>query len=68
MAATNVAIRGQRSLLRQIREAFVRWGERHHYGSVGEVRGRVSLTRTPDPARFERSNYIRVLHSHGGVS
>jgi hypothetical protein len=32
-------------------------------GSLAEVRGRVSLKETKEPAVFERANYIRALQS-----
>ncbi len=45
---------------------FRRWGDQHGYGSVREMRGRVSLARSSNPADFERGNYIRVLQSWRG--
>ena len=35
--------------------------ERHQFASLDEVKGRVSLQQTPDPAAFERAHYIRTL-------
>ena len=37
------------------------WMERHHIASVDEIKGRVSLKNSADPAAFERAHYIRVL-------
>jgi len=55
--------------LRQLREEFERWADRHEYDSISQMRGRVSLAHCSDPARFERGNYIRMLQSpHGGLS
>ena len=39
------------------------WMEWHKMTSLEEVRGRVSLKQTEDPAAFERANYIRALQS-----
>jgi dihydroorotate dehydrogenase (fumarate) len=39
------------------------WMEWHKMTSLDEVRGRVSLEKTSDPAAFERANYIRALQS-----
>jgi dihydroorotate dehydrogenase (fumarate) len=39
------------------------WMEAHEYTSVRQMQGSMSLQRSPDPAAFERSNYVRVLHS-----
>ncbi|MGD1277780.1 MAG: dihydroorotate dehydrogenase-like protein [Tepidisphaeraceae bacterium] len=43
------------------------WMEDNAYESVRQMRGSLSLANCPDPAAFERGNYMRVLHSwHGG--
>lgn len=39
------------------------WMEAHGYHSVAEARGSVSQTSVEDPSAFERSNYIKTLHS-----
>ena len=39
------------------------WMERHEVASVHEMKGRVSLKQSPDPAAFERAHYIRALQS-----
>ena len=35
----------------------------HGYSSLDEFRGAMNLSRCPDPAAFERANYIRILQS-----
>lgn len=40
---------------------FTRWMEEHDYASVTEMRGCLSHKNSPDPAAFERANYLRVL-------
>ena len=44
-------------------DTLKRWMEWQKVGSVGEMRGRVSLQHAADPSAFERANYIRMLHS-----
>lgn len=40
-----------------------RWLDEHEYDSLSQMRGSMNLSRCPDPAAFERGNYIRVLQS-----
>lgn len=49
--------------LNTIREEMVRWMEAHEYHSLRQMQGSMNLTRCPDPAAFERANYVRVLQS-----
>jgi len=49
--------------LRTIRERVATWMEEHEYASVRQMQGSMSLQRSPDPAAFERANYMRVLQS-----
>lgn len=37
------------------------WLEEHEYESVAQLRGCMNLKKTPDPAAFERANYLRIL-------
>lgn len=39
------------------------WLERHDYDSVDQLRGSVSYQTSDDPAAFDRSNYVKTLHS-----
>ena len=52
--------------LRQVREQMVQWMEEHEYASLAQMRGSMSLLHCPDPAAFERANYMRVLQSWRG--
>ncbi len=47
--------------LRKVRDGMVSWLEKHKYESVDQMRGSMSLLRSPDPAAFERVNYMRIL-------
>ncbi len=40
------------------------WMEEQGFDSVSDVRGRLSQLNIPNPAEFERSNYIQVLDSY----
>ena len=49
--------------LKTVREQMVCWMEEHEYDSLRQMQGSMNLTRCPDPAAFERANYVRVLQS-----
>ena len=49
--------------LRQLIAAFRDWADEHEYESLDQMRGSMSLARCPDPASFERGNYVRILQS-----
>ncbi len=42
---------------------FNRWLEEHEYESLAQLRGSLNLSTCPDPAAFERANYLKVLQS-----
>jgi len=42
------------------------WLERSDYASVAEMRGAMSQQKCPDPAAFERGNYMKTLTSFTG--
>jgi len=46
-----------------------KWMEENEYESIRQMQGSLSLAKCPDPAAFERGNYMRVLNSwHRGAS
>jgi dihydroorotate dehydrogenase (fumarate) len=47
--------------LAKVRGELSAWMEAHGYESVAQMRGCMSLLKCPDPAAFERANYIRIL-------
>ncbi|MBE3072296.1 MAG: dihydroorotate dehydrogenase-like protein [Acidobacteria bacterium] len=49
--------------IKTIRDGMVSWLEEHEYTSLDQMRGSMSLERSPDPAAYERGNYMRVLRS-----
>jgi dihydroorotate dehydrogenase (fumarate) len=42
--------------------------DRHSYETVDQLRGLLSQRSIPDPAAFERANYIMTLASHPAPS
>jgi len=51
------------SHLTHVRDGVTRWMEEHEYESLAQLRGSMSHARCPDPAAFERGNYMRLLQS-----
>jgi dihydroorotate dehydrogenase (fumarate) len=49
--------------LARVLAGLAEWLEQHEYGSLAELRGSMSLLHCPDPAAFERGNYMRILQS-----
>jgi dihydroorotate dehydrogenase (fumarate) len=47
--------------LRVIEEGICQWMETREYVSVAEMRGSMSQMRCPDPAAFERAQYMRAV-------
>jgi dihydroorotate dehydrogenase (fumarate) len=48
-------------VLKEIRDGLAKWLEQHEYQSLQQARGSLSLEKCPDPAAFERANYMRIL-------
>jgi dihydroorotate dehydrogenase (fumarate) len=46
-----------------VRDGVARWMEEHEYESLAQLRGSMSHARCPDPAAFERGNYMRLLQT-----
>src|SRR5262249_40856122 len=47
--------------LRRVREETVAWMQEHDYASRDELRGCMSFQACPDPAVYERANYMLML-------
>jgi len=54
-------LRGGPAYLRTVLDEISTWMEEHEYTSLRQMQGSMSLAHSPDPAAFERANYIRVL-------
>jgi dihydroorotate dehydrogenase (fumarate) len=49
-------------LLRILRADLERWMQEHEWDSIAQMRGNMNLQRCPDPAAYERANYMLMLH------
>ncbi len=47
----------------QIIDQITHWMEEREYESVKQMQGSMSQIKCPEPAAFERANYMKVLHS-----
>ncbi|MCP4205229.1 MAG: dihydroorotate dehydrogenase-like protein [bacterium] len=52
--------------LAEIRTQFENWLVEHEYESLNQMRGSMNLEHSPDPAAFERANYMQILQSWRG--
>ena len=50
--------------LETIEQGITEWMEEQGFESVEDFRGRVSALAIPDPAEFERANYVNILDSY----
>jgi dihydroorotate dehydrogenase (fumarate) len=69
MAGANVAMLCSALLkrgipyIRTVEQEMLDWMEEYEYESVSEMRGSMSQRNSPDPAAFERAQYVRALQS-----
>ncbi len=49
--------------LTELRHGLARWMEEHEYDSLKQMQGSMNLSRCPNPAAYERGNYMAVLQS-----
>ncbi len=54
--------------LTEVRNGLRDWLVDHEYESLDQMRGSMNLAHSPDPAAFERANYMQILQSWRGVS
>lgn len=47
----------------EIKSDITQWMELYEYDSINQMRGSMSQINTPEPAAFERANYMKVLRS-----
>jgi len=59
-------LRGGPEYLRKVRNETVAWMQEHEYESIEKLRGNMSLLSCPDPAVYERANYMLILQSWRG--
>jgi dihydroorotate dehydrogenase (fumarate) len=48
----------------EIVSGLSQWMEEHEYESVEQMKGSMSHKSVPEPAAFERANYMKVLNSY----
>jgi dihydroorotate dehydrogenase (fumarate) len=65
---TSALLRNGPDHLRPVEVQVRDWMDRHSFETLDQLRGRLSQRSVPDPAAFERSNYIKTLASHTPVS
>ncbi len=51
-----------------IRKETAQWLEEHEYDSLQQMHGSMSLLKCPNPAAFERGNYMHILQSWQGAA
>jgi dihydroorotate dehydrogenase (fumarate) len=61
---TSALLRNGPDHLRSVEVEVRDWMDRHGYETAGQLRGQLSQRSVPDPAAFERANYIKTLASH----
>ena len=52
--------------LTTLREDLERWLVEHEYESLNQMRGSMNLENSPNPAAYERANYMRALTEWSG--
>jgi dihydroorotate dehydrogenase (fumarate) len=52
--------------LRIVLDEIRAWLELHEYESVAQLTGNMNHSHCPDPAAYERGNYVRILQSWTG--
>jgi len=54
--------------LREVIAGVHTWLDEHDYTSLAQLTGSMNLSRCPEPAAYERANYMTLLQSfHGEV-
>jgi dihydroorotate dehydrogenase (fumarate) len=61
---TSALLRNGPDHLRPLQVEVRDWMDGHGYETLDQLRGRLSQRSVPDPATFERANYIKTLASH----
>ena len=62
---TSALLRNGPTHLATVEAELIDWAAEHGYESVDQLRGSASQARVPDPATFERANYVQGLTSFG---
>ena len=60
----SVVLKGGIGKISELLNGLTTWMEEHEYASVEQMRGSMSHKSCPEPAAFERANYMKVLNSY----
>jgi dihydroorotate dehydrogenase (fumarate) len=60
----SVLLKGGIGKIDELLTGVVTWMEEHEYESVEQMKGSMSHKSVPEPAAFERANYMKVLNSY----
>ncbi len=61
-------LRGGPEYLSRVRKETVAWMQDHEYESLAQMRGSMNLESCPDPAVYERANYMLMLQGWKGAT
>ena len=61
---TSALLRNGPDHLRPVETRLRDWMDGHRYETIEQLRGQLSQRSVPDPAAFERANYLKTLASH----
>ena len=50
--------------IRRVLQDLEAWMTEREWSSLTEMRGNMGFDRVPDPAAYERANYLKVLRAH----
>ena len=62
---TSALLRHGPAYLRTLLDGLPAWLEERGYGSIKQMKGTLSLRNCPDPAAFERANYVNMIATAG---
>jgi len=60
---TSALLKNGPGFLSILKEGVATWLTEHDYDSLAQARDSMNHERCPDPAAFERANYMQILHS-----
>jgi dihydroorotate dehydrogenase (fumarate) len=65
---TSALLRHGPAHVRSLVDGLPPWLEQNGYGSITELKGSLSLGNCPDPAAFERANYVKMIATSSRIS
>ena len=52
-------------VISELNQGIGQWLDANEYESLAQLKGSMSYAHTPDPSRYERSNYLDLLDGWG---